>query len=110
MTAAARIPAFDPRAPRGPLYRALAAWLRTGSGRWFAMNIAAKADPTLLRLSGGRVGMGLTLPTAGLTTTGAKSGARRSCAVLYFTDGDDVILIASSGAPSGLVPQPPGTP
>jgi deazaflavin-dependent oxidoreductase (nitroreductase family) len=31
-----------------------------------------------------------------LCTTGAKSGARREVTLAYFTDGDDVILIASN--------------
>jgi deazaflavin-dependent oxidoreductase (nitroreductase family) len=38
----------------------------------------------------------LALPSANLTTTGARSGQRRTCTVLYFSDGDDLILIASS--------------
>lgn len=36
------------------------------------------------------------LPVAILTSTGARSGQRRETPVTYFTDGDDVILIASN--------------
>jgi deazaflavin-dependent oxidoreductase (nitroreductase family) len=96
MPSASRIPPFDPSASHGPVYRAMTAVLRTGFGRSFAINIAARADPLLLSVTRGRVGMGMVLPTAGLTTTGAKSGTRRTAAVLYFTDADDVILIASN--------------
>lgn len=60
------------------------------------MNIAPKVDPWLLGISGGRLGMALMLPSTLLTTTGAKSGQARTNAVLYFNDGDDVIVIASS--------------
>ena len=60
------------------------------------MNGAALIDPFLLKVTRGRISTALTLPVANLITTGAKSGLRRTAAVLYFTDGDDVILIASS--------------
>jgi deazaflavin-dependent oxidoreductase (nitroreductase family) len=44
--------------------------------------------------------MGLVLPTALLETRGARSGAVRRNGVIYFHDGDDVIIIASrQGAP-----------
>jgi len=44
--------------------------------------------------------MGLILPTALLETEGAKSGARRRNAVIYFHDGDRVTIVASkAGAP-----------
>ena len=36
------------------------------------------------------------MPFASMTTTGAKSGEPRTAAVVYFNDGDDVILIASN--------------
>lgn len=96
MVAAAGVPSVDPRAKRGPFARALARFLRTEQGRWFAINVAARCDPYLLRVTRGYVGFGLMLPSANLTTTGAKSGAVRTATILYFTDGDDVILVASS--------------
>lgn len=44
--------------------------------------------------------MGLVLPTALLETEGAKSGARRRNAVIYFHDADKVTIVASkAGAP-----------
>jgi deazaflavin-dependent oxidoreductase (nitroreductase family) len=90
------IPSFDPRAERGPVYRALSALLLTRFGRWFAIDVAAPIDPWLLRLTRGRLGLGLALPSAALTTVGARSGASRTTAILYYTEGDDVILIASN--------------
>jgi len=86
----------DPSAPTGVVRRGYVAFLRTPPGRWVAINIAARVDPWLLRRSNGRVGMALMLPSALLATTGAKSGAPRECTVLYFHDGADVILAASS--------------
>lgn len=96
MNAATPIPPFDPRAPRNLLYRAMTAFIRTGLGRQFASVVAARVDPHLLRLTHGHLGLGLVYPTALLTTTGARSGATREAAVLYFSDGDDVILLASN--------------
>jgi deazaflavin-dependent oxidoreductase (nitroreductase family) len=96
MTASLGVPRVDPSAKRGPVSRRLAQFLRTDQGRWFAINIAARVDPHLLRATRGYVGFGLMLPSANLTTTGAKSGVLRTATILYFTDGDDVILVASS--------------
>jgi deazaflavin-dependent oxidoreductase (nitroreductase family) len=54
-----------------------------------------KVDPYLMRVTRGRVGMGLVLPTALLETRGAKSGAKRRNVVIYFHDGDEVTIVAS---------------
>ena len=86
----------DPLARDGVLTRVVARVLRTRAGRWFAINVAARVDPVLGRATRGYVGFGVGLPTANLTTTGAKSGAQRTATVVYFNDGDDVILVASS--------------
>ncbi|MBZ5564047.1 MAG: nitroreductase family deazaflavin-dependent oxidoreductase [Acidobacteriia bacterium] len=50
-----------------------------------------------MAMSGGRVNFaaGL-LPVVLLTTHGARSGVERTVPLVYFTDGEDVILIASS--------------
>jgi len=54
----------------------------------------------VLRLTRGRLGLGLMLPTALLETRGARTGARRRNAVIYFHDGDRVTIVASkAGAP-----------
>ena len=44
---------------------------------------------------GGEENPSLGVPTALLETTGARSGARRSNAVIYFHDGDRVTIVAS---------------
>jgi deazaflavin-dependent oxidoreductase (nitroreductase family) len=54
-----------------------------------------RLDPVLMRLTGGRFGFGLLLPTALLETRGARTGQVRRNAVIYFNDGDRVTIIAS---------------
>ena len=90
------LPRVDPPAQVSRRVQAYAAFLRTGVGRWLAKNIAPKADPWLLRATGGRLAMGMMLPSALITTTGAKTGQPRTNPVFYFHDGQDVIVIASN--------------
>ena len=92
---AAGLKYVDPNRPRGPFSRAFAAFSSTRLGRFFSAKVVWKVDPYLLRATRGRVGMGLTLPTALLETRGAKSGAVRRNAVIYFHDQDRVTIIAS---------------
>jgi deazaflavin-dependent oxidoreductase (nitroreductase family) len=90
----------DPEARRGPIYRA---YVRLASSR-FATRLATKAiwsaivwriDPYLMRLTRGRLGTGLLLPTALLQTRGARTGLVRRNAVIYFHDRDRVTVVAS---------------
>jgi deazaflavin-dependent oxidoreductase (nitroreductase family) len=76
----------------------------TGLGRFLSMHVIWKLDPHLMRLTRGRLGMGLVMPTALLETRGAKSDAPRSNVVIYFHDGERVTIVASK---LGL-PQHPG--
>ena len=67
------------------------------SGQWFLRNIAPRVDPTLMRLTRGRVSSLGTWPRSLLLThTGAKSGIQRTTPLIYFTDSDRVILVASN--------------
>lgn len=86
----------DPHRPRGFPYRAWAHSVATPFGFWLSRHIAWKLDPFLLRLSGGRIGTGLIIPTLLLETRGARSGRPRRNGVIYFHDGDRVILVASN--------------
>lgn len=85
----------DPNRPRSLFSRAFAAFSSTRLGRLISANVVWKVDPYLLRVTRGRIGMGLVLPTALLETRGAKSGAVRRNAVIYFHDEDRVTIIAS---------------
>ena len=92
----------DPRTPRGVLYRAFLRLLATRATRPLFSNKAVwKADILLMRLTRGRLGLGLLLPTGLLETRGARSGRVRHNAVIYFHDGDDIVIVAShAGAPT----------
>lgn len=100
MAARKALPYVDPQAPRGPIYRAYGRFLGTRLAAWLSRHVVWKVDPTLMRLSGGRVGMGLILPTALLETRGARTGRVRRNGVIYFHDGGQVTIVASKlGAP-----------
>ncbi|MEE3852830.1 nitroreductase/quinone reductase family protein [Gordonia sp. LSe1-13] len=86
----------DPNTPRSRVYRFWTDFGRSRAGRAFARHVATRIDPPLYRLSRGRYPPTWSVPTAPLQTTGARSGHRRETQVLYFHDGDDVILIASN--------------
>jgi deazaflavin-dependent oxidoreductase (nitroreductase family) len=90
----------DPHAHRGPFYRGYARLVGTPAVGWVSRRVGWKLDPHLMRLTGGRVGLGLVLPTAVLETRGARTGQVRRNVVIYFHDGDRVTIIASKiGAP-----------
>jgi deazaflavin-dependent oxidoreductase (nitroreductase family) len=94
----AGIPPFDPRIPRSRSQNLLEELVRTPLGRRLGIHLAARVDPWLLRVSHGRTGAFIGAPNALLTTTGARTAESRSAAVLYFSDGEDLILIASNFA------------
>lgn len=89
------VPAVDPERPF-PLQRPFTAFAMSKAGRWFGINVSARIDPLLMRLTGGRVSTLFGAPVMLLTTTGRRSGQPRTVPVLYFTEGDDVFVIASS--------------
>ncbi|HET9162957.1 MAG TPA: nitroreductase/quinone reductase family protein [Solirubrobacterales bacterium] len=91
----ARLRYVDPTRPPGLFSRAYARLANTRLGRFISVHVMWKVDPYLMRASGGRIGMGLVLPTALLETRGAKSGAPRRNVVIYFHDGDRVTIVAS---------------
>lgn len=65
-------------------------------GTRFGRDIASRLDPTLIRLTRGRVSSVWPFPAVVLTHVGAKSGKTRTNALVYFTDRGRVILIASN--------------
>lgn len=91
-----RVPPMDPDAPRSRVYRASEAFAQTGPGRWLAIRVAPALDRALNRVSGGRLGAFPGARVAILTAPGRRSGEPRTTPLLYFTEDDDVILIASS--------------
>lgn len=89
------LPYVDPHASRGLIYRAYVRLVGTRLAMWLSHKVVWKVDPYLMRLTGGRVGAGLMLPTALLETHGARTGRLRRNGVIYFHDGERVTIIAS---------------
>jgi len=85
----------DPHRPGRRLSRAFAVLTSTRLALFISRHVNWKLDPWLLRISGGRLRTGLGIPMAVLETRGAKSGAVRRNAVIYFHDGDRVTIVAS---------------
>jgi len=91
----------DPHRRRGVVYRLYATLMGTRPLTWVSRHVAWKLDPYLLALTRGRLGMGMALPTALLETRGARSGQRRRNGVIYFHDGENVIIVPSkAGMPT----------
>jgi deazaflavin-dependent oxidoreductase (nitroreductase family) len=87
----------DPTSKPTIMLRAVGRLLATKSGSAIHRMLIAPLDGPLMRLSGGHVHFAKgTIPLVLLRTTGARSGAQRDVPLGYFTDGDDVILIASN--------------
>jgi deazaflavin-dependent oxidoreductase (nitroreductase family) len=96
----------NPHAARSPVYRALVRLMSTRAMTWASRtrlwsSVIWKIDPYLLRVTRGRLGTGLIVPTALLQTVGARSGRARRNAVIYFHDGDRVTIIASHAGLAG---------
>ncbi len=88
------IPKVDPT--RRPLrVRLIEPLALTGAARWWVIHVAPPIDRALFRLSGGRFGS-LPLNMLFLTHTGARSGKQRETPLLYFTDGEDAVVMASN--------------
>ncbi len=91
------IPRVDPSSGPTGLRRLIARIPTTRLGAAIHRALFAPIDAKLMRLTGGRVSsvFGI-VPLVVLRTTGARSGTQRDAPVGYFTDGDDVILIATN--------------
>ena len=92
-----RVREFDPQAPKGVLLSTLSWTARRRPVTWFLVNVGNKIDPYLMRATGVSLKTTVNAPTVLLTHTGAKSGKKRTTPLAYFTDDDDVVLIASRG-------------
>ena len=92
------IPRVDPTTRQGAgVRRAVGRLLSTKPGAALHRMLAAPIDAPLMRLTRGHASTAFgKVPFVVLRTTGARSGAQRDVPLVYFTDGDDVILIASN--------------
>jgi len=98
VTATGGIPRVDPDAISSSAFkRAMFSFALTPAGTWYSSQVGARIDPWLVKVSGGRIDSALgTIPVAVLTVRGARSGIERKVPLLYFNDGEDIVLIASS--------------
>ena len=91
------IPRVDPRGHRAAWKRGFQRLVATKAGAAVHRAIAAPLDAPIMKATGGRVSLAVgVLPVVVLTSAGARSGRRREVPLVYFTDGDDVILTASN--------------
>jgi deazaflavin-dependent oxidoreductase (nitroreductase family) len=86
----------DPTRPPTALQRTLHRIGMSDLGRWFGINVSSRADRPLMRLSGGRLATTWFFPLVLLTVPGRRSGGPRTVPLLYFTQGEEVVLTASS--------------
>jgi deazaflavin-dependent oxidoreductase (nitroreductase family) len=88
------IPAVSPG--RSVAHQIVARVALTSLGLRLIRDVGDRIDPALLRLTRGRVSTVWPFPAVLVTHEGAKSGKIRTSAVVYFTDGGRVILIATN--------------
>ncbi len=91
-----RVPPVDPTAPRRLRKAIMEPIALTRAGRWFTIRVAPKIDGTVGRASGGRLSSLPGIPMLLMTHRGAKSGRTYVTPLLYFTDGEDAVVIASN--------------
>lgn len=88
----------EPSSPRW--WQRPAQWVAgTRPGVWALARTLHHVDEALLSLSGGRVVLAEAvagIPVVELTTTGARTGTRRTVPVLGLRDGDGWVLVASN--------------
>lgn len=71
-------------------------WKFLGESSFY--KVVGRWHTRLYRLSGGRIGHRAgSITNLLLTTTGRRSGEKRSCPVAYFEDGGRYVMIASNG-------------
>ena len=92
------IPSVDPTTDGAGLVKGVIAKVaKTPAGQWYLRHVSPRVDPTLMRRTRGRVSsIGPWPRFLLLTHTGAKSGLERVTPLIYFSDGNRVILVASN--------------
>ena len=91
------VPAVDPYMEKSLLERAAERLAQTRPLTWFFVNVGNRIDPFLMRVSGGRLNTTGSPMVVVLHHTGAKTGKARQTPLAYFTEGRDVVLVASNG-------------
>jgi deazaflavin-dependent oxidoreductase (nitroreductase family) len=89
------IPKVDPVKQQNVAIRAMAAGVATPPGTWLFKHVVRHFEPVMIKASDGKLQFG-TGPRVNVTVPGRKSGELRTATLLYFTRGDEVIVIASN--------------
>ena len=77
--------------------RALVKVASSKPGAWFFINVANRIDKHLIPASNGRISSVPGQQVLAIETTGAKSGQARRTPLVYATDGERIVLVASKG-------------
>lgn len=90
-----QVPPVDPAKPRRLRKALIEPLAMSGVGRWWLIHLTPKVDPLIFRLSGGRF-TSIPVPVLTLIHIGARSGLKRKSLLTYFTDEEDLIVMASN--------------
>jgi deazaflavin-dependent oxidoreductase (nitroreductase family) len=90
------LPVIDPQAPPNLIKWIVTPIALTKAGTWLLKHVSRRIDPWFLKASRGRVSTVAFMPVVLLTCKGARSGLERTVALLYFTDGNRAVLMASN--------------
>ena len=66
-------------------------------GAWTIITLGTRVDRWLIRATNGRFNFTFAWPCLLLTTKGVKTGMARTVSLVYFHDGEEIVLIASKG-------------
>ncbi|MFL6022261.1 MAG: nitroreductase family deazaflavin-dependent oxidoreductase [Marmoricola sp.] len=91
------VPPNDPHLEKGAVARSAERLAQLRVVTWYLVHVGRVLDPFLMRVTKGRFNSTGSNILVVLTTTGRKSGLPRQTPLAYFTDGDDVVLVASKG-------------
>jgi len=83
--------------PRTGLERALERFAASRAGGWYFINVANKVDKHLVPATRGALSTAIGQQVLVVETIGAKSGQARRIPLVYVTDGEAIVLIASKG-------------
>lgn len=93
----ARVPRVDPHSKKTPSMQRVERFAAIRPLTLFLVHVGRYIDPVLMRWSDGRVNLTGTDAVLVLHHRGAKSGKPRQTPLAYFSNGRDVILVASKG-------------
>jgi deazaflavin-dependent oxidoreductase (nitroreductase family) len=76
--------------------RRLEQFAASRAGGWYFVKVANKIDKRLIPATDGRLSTAVGQQALVIEVVGAKSGVKRRVPLVYVTDGEDIVLIASN--------------